>query len=216
MSLSKIKFDVEDKKHILYNTWFNMLSRCYVPFAPGYESYGGRGLYVCERWLTFKNFTSDMGERPFGMTLDRVDNDGGYSPQNCKWANKAQQMVNRRTFGNNKTGATGVVKVGKRYESRFDYENVRYRLGYYDTLEAAKNARLQFIEQFNIDRELAVSNINKNTIWTTNTTGTRGISKHKSGGYVARVTDADGTRVYLGYYKTLEDATNARQEYYKK
>jgi hypothetical protein len=73
-----------------------MHRRCYNPNHESYSYYGGRGITVCDRWHIFENFLADMGERPEGKTLDRLDNDGNYTMINCRWADKYEQARNKR------------------------------------------------------------------------------------------------------------------------
>lgn len=78
-----------------YATWSSMHSRCTDPRNASYQRYGGRGITVCGPWDDFETFLSDMGERPRGMTLDRINRDGNYEPVNCRWATKAEQEANK-------------------------------------------------------------------------------------------------------------------------
>jgi len=80
----------------VYGVWSSMKARCLNPKVKQYADYGARGVTVCERWLVFDNFLADMGLPPHGMTLERVDNDQGYSPSNCIWASRSAQSKNTR------------------------------------------------------------------------------------------------------------------------
>ena len=82
-----------------YNSWRTMIQRCTNPSATGYENYGGRGIKICKQWLGedgFKCFLIDMGRRPRNTTLDRIENNGDYEPNNCKWSTHLEQTRNRR------------------------------------------------------------------------------------------------------------------------
>ena len=83
-----------------YSSWAQMKNRCNNPKDPNYKRYGGRGISICSEWNSlhgFKQFYIDMGPRPQGKTLDRINNDGNYEPSNCKWSTRLEQANNTRT-----------------------------------------------------------------------------------------------------------------------
>lgn len=92
-----------------YGVWASMKGRCNNPNHQAYADYGGRGIKVCARWDTdqggsFENFLADMGEKPPELSLDRIDNNQGYSPENCRWATWSEQNLNKRTQSHCKNG----------------------------------------------------------------------------------------------------------------
>ena len=95
--LRKISSTHGNSNHPLYGIWSGMIHRCTNKNIPNYKNYGGRGIYVCERWLKFDNFVSDMGNRPSQPhSIDRINNDDGYHPKNCRWSLPREQQLNKR------------------------------------------------------------------------------------------------------------------------
>jgi hypothetical protein len=106
------------QKHPLWGTWRNMMTRCTNKNSKDYKNYGKRGIIICDRWKIFENFSKDMGEKISGMTLDRIDNNKGYSKENCRWATRLEQNNNKRNSryieynGSTKTLAQWIKSLG--------------------------------------------------------------------------------------------------------
>jgi hypothetical protein len=102
------KSSKDSKQRGAYFSWCDMRKRCFSTTHKDYKHYGGRGITVCSRWSEFKNFFSDMGEKPTGMTIERLDVNSNYSPENCKWIPKSEQGKNKRS--NHKITFNGITK----------------------------------------------------------------------------------------------------------
>lgn len=114
--------------HPLYGRWRRMIQRCTDPNTKEYSHYGGRGLAVCDRWLSFENFLNDMGEPMKGQELDRIDNAKGYEPTNCRWVSHSENMKNtRRSVIISFNGVTQNLKNWAQ-QIGIDQAALRYRL----------------------------------------------------------------------------------------
>lgn len=127
----------------VYIAWLAVIKRCTNENDVNYPSYGGRGISVCERWLDFACFYEDMGDAPDGMSLDRIDNSGGYSKENCRWTTDSIQGYNQRKNSRNTSGKTGVQwsKRKSRWFASITVENKHIHLGSFINFEDAVAAR---------------------------------------------------------------------------
>jgi hypothetical protein len=131
--------------------YHNMKQRCCNDSNKSYQDYGGRGVKVCNRWLeSFDNFLIDMGKRPEGKTLDRIDPDGNYTPENCRWADIYTQAQNRNWRKIPLSGAKNIYKQSNRWLVILKRHKIIYKVGPFNTIEEAVEARQAKIQELDM------------------------------------------------------------------
>ena len=143
------------KTTILGATWRDMKQRCYNPNKINYKYYGGRGIKVCDRWMDFQNFCDDMGERPDGnYSLDRIDVNGDYCPENCKWSSKEDQSRNTRRYRKDIEELSNKYDIPKKivYTRLLNNKPLSdtYKKKFFVSNEYI--TRIEFLEKYDIDR----------------------------------------------------------------
>lgn len=140
-----------------YRIWKDMKRRCLSPTRPRFKDYGQRGITVCERWQdSYDNFLADMGEAPINYTLERIDNEKGYTPSNCKWVSYLEQAHNQRIRSTNNSGYRGVYycKTVKRWKAQVNYAGKCLFCKSFKTITQAVVARNIFIIDNNLPHQL--------------------------------------------------------------
>lgn len=146
--------------HRLYDTWFSMMQRCHNPKHKRFNDYGGRGITVCDRWHSIENFIEDMFPTfEEGLSIDRIDVDGNYEPNNCRWATKLLQSRNTKLIRrNNKSGFRGVSwdKTSNKWVVQISVNYKKIHIGYFKTVEEGALAYNKYVIENNLEHTLNI------------------------------------------------------------
>lgn len=222
--VSEIIDGVRKVDHPLWVRYNHMKSRCLNQSSADYHNYGGRGITVCKEWLnSFEAYVRDIGPQPHhNATVDRINNDKGYYPGNCRWTDRSTQCHNRREFQNNTSGCTGVKRVKSKtcpgWKAVFDDNHVRFDLGVYSEKMAAISTRTTFATMYHnspIDAIEWLQN-NRPLVRRNNTTGVTGVTKMSGvdSGFMVRYYDKKTKcRTYIGARPTIAEAADLMNRY---
>ena len=148
------------KSNKFYKTWYGMMSRCTNPKIKAYKDYGARGITVCEEWVdvaTFIAWAESTHPNIEGVSLDRIDNDKGYYPENCRWADRSTQGTNQRMKSNNTSGYVGIYwnKDSKKWDAKIGVNSKLVNIGTFPLLENAIEARNNYIIENGLPHKLS-------------------------------------------------------------
>jgi hypothetical protein len=135
-----------------------MRARCENTANKKYPIYGARGIKVCDQWMDFIPFMEWANKNGYtsDKTLDRIDNDLGYSPENCRFVDVSTQNANRRKVDSNRSGYVGVWFDGKKYQSKVTWKGKQHHIGRYSSAEEAAEARDKFVVSHNMPHPLQI------------------------------------------------------------
>lgn len=197
-------------RKIMYRTWQGMKRRCYNPKCSEYKYYGARGITICDRWLdSFDAFFADMGPRPVGHSIDRIDNDLGYAPENCRWATPGVQRRNQRAcFYIEHAGRRMVLRDWAQEVGISEltlWSRIRKR-GW--SIEKALTTPPLSSEEASLAGRAAQTNPSRR-IQRNNSTGFKGVSFHRGHNRYRAQINIGGKQRFIGEYMTPEEAAHA-------
>jgi hypothetical protein len=141
------------KRSKTYMIWAEMIQRCENPKNLSYENYGARGIFVCDEWHDFKKFLNDMGNKPDGKSIDRINNNYGYYKENCKWSSNTEQNSNKRIYKNKTSKYKGVYwsKKTQKWAVSITKDKKSHWGGYFNNEEDAKLKYQEIVDRLFTD-----------------------------------------------------------------